>query len=401
MKNKKSVLIAYPAMMLGGSTTSLLSILYNLDYSKYEVDLALAFYSGDWMNDIPNQVKLLEPVYQYQGKKERYIRRLLSPKYMVVKGISKLIEIFDGHPVRGQQFLGMMDVDFYRDLEKEYDVAIAFLEGQTCKYIANHVKAKEKIAWVHVDYKEARRCAKYDVSSLKKYKHIIHVSEKCLYSFVEMFPDLAEKCSVIENILSQSRLRHLAEEQIENLVINNKKINIITTCRITYYQKGLDRALNIISTLAEKNKELHNKIHWYIIGNGPDYENFKQKIKEKKLEIIITLLDAQKNPYKFYTKMDCFFLPSRYEGKPMAVTEALILGLPVIVTEYSSAREQIQDGIEGKVFDNSEMGTEEAIRYIITHRAELNTMKQFILQKDYSNEEEMEKIEALLDEGEY
>ena len=29
----------------------------------------------------------------------------------------------------------------------------------------------------------------------------------------------------------------------------------------------------------------------------------------------------------------------------------------------------------------------------------MNTMKQFILQKDYSNVEEMKKIEALLDEG--
>lgn len=400
MKNKKSVLIAYPAMMLGGSTTSLLSILYNLDYSKYEVDLALAFYSGDWMSDIPRQIKLLEPVYQYQEKKERYIHRLFSPKYMVVKGISKIMEILDGYPVRGQQFLGMMDVDFYRDLEKEYDVAIAFLEGQTCKYVANHVKAKEKITWVHVDYKEARMCVKYDVPSLEKYKHIIHVSEKCLNSFTEMYPNLADRCSVIENILSQTRLRHLAEELTEDLMIDNKKINIVTTCRITYYQKGLDRTLNIISKMVEEDKKLHNKIHWYIIGNGPDYEDFKQRIKEKNLEAIITVLGAQKNPYKFYTKMDCFFLPSRYEGKPMAVTEALMLGLPAIVTEYSSANEQIQDGIEGKVFDNSEKGTEQALYYMMNHRDEMNTMKQFILQKDYSNVEEMKKIEALLDEGE-
>ena len=400
MKNKKSVLIAYPAMMLGGSTTSLLSILYNLDYSKYEVDLALAFYSGDWMSDIPRQIKLLEPVYQYQEKKERYIHRLFSPKYMVVKGISKIMEILDGYPVRGQQFLGMMDVDFYRDLEKEYDVAIAFLEGQTCKYVANHVKAKEKITWVHVDYKEARMCVKYDVPSLEKYKHIIHVSEKCLNSFTEMYPNLADRCSVIENILSQTRLRHLTEELTEDLMIDNKKINIVTTCRITYYQKGLDRTLNIISKMVEEDKKLHNKIHWYIIGNGPDYEDFKQRIKEKNLEAIITVLGAQKNPYKFYTKMDCFFLPSRYEGKPMAVTEALMLGLPAIVTEYSSANEQIQDGIEGKVFDNSEKGTEQALYYMMNHRDEMNTMKQFILQKDYSNVEEMKKIEALLDEGE-
>lgn len=398
MENKKSILIAYPAMMLGGSTTSLLSILYNLDYSKYEVDLALDFYTGDWMSDIPNQVKLLEPVYRYQGKKERYIHRLLSLKYMVIKGISKIMEIIDGYPVRGQQFLEMMDVDFYRDIETEYDVAVSFLEGQTCKYVANHVKAKKKIAWLHVDYKESRMYAKYDRPSLQKYKHIIHVSERCLNSFTEMYPDFADRSSVIENILSKARLRHLAEELTENLTIDEERINVVTTCRITYYQKGLDRTLDAISKIADEDNELQKKIHWYIIGNGPDYENFKQRVKEKKLESLITVLGAQKNPYKFYAKMDCFFLPSRYEGKPMAVTEALMIGLPVIVTEYSSAREQIQDGVEGRVFDNSNQGTEEAIRYMLNHREEMNTMKRYILQKDYSNVEEMKKIELLLDE---
>ena len=152
----KKVLIAYPAMMLGGSTTSLLSILYNLDSRKYKIDLLLAFNTGDWLEDIPKNVTLLEPAYKYQDKKSRYIHRLLSPRFMLVKCISKIMEKKDGNIVRAGQYLEMKDVDFYRDIDKEYDVAVSFLEGQTCKYVAKHVVARKKIAWIHVDYKQSR-----------------------------------------------------------------------------------------------------------------------------------------------------------------------------------------------------------------------------------------------------
>ncbi len=394
----KKVLIAYPAMMLGGSTTSLLSILYNLDSRKYKIDLLLAFNTGDWLEDIPKNVTLLEPAYKYQDKKSRYIHRLLSPRFMLVKCISKIMEKKDGNIVRAGQYLEMKDVDFYRDIDKEYDVAVSFLEGQTCKYVAKHVVARKKIAWIHVDYKQSRLVAKYDVPSLSKFQKIVHVSSQCMDSFNAMFPELSERCIVIENILSQARLRHLAMNKSQPFEVNKNCINIVTTCRLTYYQKGLDRAIGALQELKQEIPDLKKKMQWYIIGNGPDYESIKKLISDLELGDIIILLGEQKNPYQFYEKMDCFFLPSRYEGKPMAVTEALMLSLPIIVTKYSSAHEQIADGVEGKVFDNSDEGTKEALMYIINSEEELKKMRDYISGKDYSNQEEMKKIEALLDE---
>lgn len=393
----KKILFVYPAMMMGGSTTSLLSILYNLDASKYDVTLALAYSSGEWMDDIPKHVKLTEPVYIYQSRRDRYIHRLMSPRYMVIKGISKVMELFQGYPIQSQQFLGMMDVDFYREIDEEYDVAISFLEGAMCKYVAKYVKAKKKITWIHVDYKQSRRCAKYDRPSLEQYDKIIHVSDSCLQSFVEMYPDLRRRCVVIENILSRERLHKLATEPV-SISAASHCVNVVTACRITYYQKGIDRALEAINDLYNNLPLDMQRFRWYIIGDGPDYLNLKKRIEEYKLEKNVILLGAEKNPYKYYSQMDCFFLPSRYEGKPMAITEALILGLPVVVTEYSSAHEQIQDGIEGKIFDNTDEGTRDALEYILLHSDELRNMKKYISSRDYSNIEEMDKIEELLDE---
>ena len=45
---KKKVLFVYPELMLGGSTTSLISLLNSIDYNRYEVDLILYKNSGEY-----------------------------------------------------------------------------------------------------------------------------------------------------------------------------------------------------------------------------------------------------------------------------------------------------------------------------------------------------------------
>lgn len=56
---KKRVLFVYSTMMLGGSTTSLLSLLQNFDYEKYQVDLLLYKAEGPFIGYIPEQVNIL------------------------------------------------------------------------------------------------------------------------------------------------------------------------------------------------------------------------------------------------------------------------------------------------------------------------------------------------------
>ncbi len=51
-------------MMLGGSTTSLLSLLNTIDYDRYDVDLILYKNEGEYLNDIPKQVNLLPQAFK-------------------------------------------------------------------------------------------------------------------------------------------------------------------------------------------------------------------------------------------------------------------------------------------------------------------------------------------------
>ena len=76
----------------------------------------------------------------------------------------------------------------------------------------------------------------------------------------------------------------------------------------------------------------------------------------------------------------------------MVVSEAFMMGLPALVTEYSSAREQVRDGVDGIIVENSEQGIYEGLSKIIDNPEIIDRLKQNVLNTDYSNVDEMEKI---------
>ena len=56
---KKRILFIYPSMILGGSTTALLSLINNLDGDEYQIDLQLQKNAGPLFEEIPKHVNIL------------------------------------------------------------------------------------------------------------------------------------------------------------------------------------------------------------------------------------------------------------------------------------------------------------------------------------------------------
>lgn len=389
---KIKILISYPTMMIGGSTTSLLSILDRLDYNKYDVDLLLDVKGGELLHFVPNSVNILQSAYKYPNHRLRKISNLLSPSYMNAYLKSRRISKESGNYREGIQFIESSDVEKYRTIHKIYDISISFLEGRNCKFVANHISAKKKIAWIHIDYKASGFNPKYDLEAMSKFDKIVTVSQSCKDSFDECFPSLSDKTCVIENILSSNVIRERSNAT-NPIPIDNKCINLVTTCRIVFSSKGLDRAVRAMANL--RSVQGFEKLRWYLIGDGSDMPKLKQLINECQLGNHIFLIGNQTNPYSYMKDMDMFFLPSRWEGKPMAVTEAFMLGLPVLATNYLSAQEQIKDGFDGIIVDNSQDGIENGLKYILESDYIITKLKQNVLSRDYSNDMEMSKIYQL------
>ncbi|MEL3960601.1 glycosyltransferase [Lysinibacillus endophyticus] len=384
------MLIVYTKMVTGGSTTSLLSILNNMDYSLYKVDLLLMRHGGDLFESIPQQVNILPPAIP--NVVTHVIRRTLSINSSFNYLKSKFLAIKYKNSLVGIQITANERAKYSKKNHKEYDTAISFLELWPTYYVANFIKAKIKISWIHVDYKSVGFNPKIDYKSFKKFDKIVLVSEKCMLNFNENFPDFKNKTIYIENILSSKIIKDLSNEIVEDFPLKseNDKFVISTVCRIDNKSKALDRAVSIFLKLY--NEGYCNDLIWYIIGDGPDFKEIKKMIEDNNLEDHIKLLGNKKNPYKYIKESDLFFLPSRYEGKPMAVTEAMILGIPPVVAEYNSAHEQINNWVDGFIFSNSEEAIFEGLKKLLQERELIHDVKLNLHLKDYSNLEEMEKI---------
>ena len=91
-------------------------------------------------------------------------------------------------------------------------------------------------------------------------------------------------------------------------------------------QKGFDLLLEAFSLVA------HDHPEWrlVILGEGPERAALEQAIRERGLADRVMLPGVSKTPEDWLRACDLFVLPSRYEGFPNALGEAMACGVPVV-----------------------------------------------------------------------
>ena len=389
----KSLLIVYNTLSIGGSTTSLLSLLNELDYNKYQVDLLLRG-PGIYDSLIPKNVNLLP--YLVPDKKIR-IHKLLSIKSLLSWFKALFWDKIKRRPNVRSQIMSLDTLRYCIKINKKYDVAISFIENLPMYYTLTHIEADKYITWIHLDYIGAKLNVNIDKRFVYKANKIVLVSNECKLNFDKCFPDLSNRSVTIENLLSKNIVikRSLEKMNYELPYVQTKKIKFVTVCRIYFFHKGLDRGLKAIIKLKE-NGLLRNDFVWYIIGGGGDYYKMKNEIERNNLENTIILCGEFSNPLPISKQCDVFFLPSRYEGKPMAVTEAQMLGLLPVVTNYASAKEQIKNNENGVIIPNTDDDVYYFLKEVMNDDTFIWNLKKNVSLTDYSNIHEYKRIESLI-----
>lgn len=392
---KKKILIVYSSLSVGGSTTSLLSLLNEFNIDKYDIDL-LVRGSGEYDHLVPKGIHRLPDFVESPETIQRKKKKSLTSWFNLVNALFR-------HKVMGNlnqrsQIMALDSLRFCKDLNKKYDVAISYIEGLPMYYMLSKVQAQKYISWIHLDYKGGKMNPKYDYHFLEKANKVVLVSSSCKKNFNEVFPKFQNKTVFVENILSQQFVLNRSREKINYVLPKaSSRLKMVSVSRIDFSSKGLDRGVNALATLKSKGV-LNDDVVWYIIGDGLDFKTLKEMIQEKELEDNVILCGAQSNPLPLVRQCDVFFLPSRSEGKPMAVTEALMLGLFVVATRYSSVEEQICDGENGLILENSDKVVLDFLEKVHHNYEWLSELKNRIKQRDYSNIEEYKKVEQLIDE---
>lgn len=395
----KKILITSFDMGIGGVERSLVNMLDNFDYENYGIDLMLYRHQGEFLHMIPDKVNLLDEKEGYNSfgnpldkviKDGKYDLASARIKAKLVATVAKITKKVDEIGYYQDQLANKYSNKYLNNIDNEYDTAISYVWPHDT--VAYKVSARKKIAWIHTDYSKIYVDRNIDLELWDNFDHIVSISKDCTDAFVKMYPSLKEKIVIVENIRAPKFVNQMANEECRDMEDSND-INLLTVGRLCH-PKAIDNAIKAMKLL--KNKGINN-VKWYVIGYGPDEAMLKNLIKEYSVGDRFFLLGKKTNPYPYMKKCDIYIQPSRYEGKAVTVLEAQMLGKPVLITNYPTAKSQLKHNIDGYITDLSVEGIARGIEKLMNdvnlrRKLEKNT-KEF----DYSNVEELEKLYEIIE----
>ena len=326
----------------GGAERVLVNLVNHLDQDKYDITVETMFSGGVNVQNLANHIT-------YTCRKAPFL-----------KGIAKIFRFIPSNVLFN-----------YFVKESDYDIIIAFMHGTPVKIVSGcKTKKAKKIAWLHNGdpqhgsffipwFSEKKAFRAYD--SMDK---LVGVSESVSRAFSEYTGISRDKVITKYNTNDTEKIIQLGREPYSFDFDNND----IVVCSVGGLAliKGYDRLINV-------SVKLHNEGYIFnlvIVGKGPDKDKLQQQISELHADDYIRLLGFQENPYRIMKNSDVFISSSRQEGMATVLTEAMTLGLPVISTDVSGAREVLGNNNEfGIVVDNSEDGIYNGLKTMLRNNS--------------------------------
>ena len=397
-RNRKSVLFVINTMGRAGAETALVELLRRIDKEKYDVSLYVLTGQGEMMDKIPDGVKLINRNIDTNSVHDSLGRKHLARKvvYALLKEangvrlmpyfIKNGIDMLKKGQILPEKLLWRPISDAASRPRKRYDIAVSYIEGAAAYYVADHVEADRKVAFIHVDYEKAGYTRELDRDCYLQFDRIFGVSDEVADVFRKVYPELAEKTGVFHNLLNSEAI---IEKSLlgEGFSDNFGGVRILTVGRLMK-QKAFEVSIRAAKILKDHGED----IRWYVLGEGDQHSRLTALIQKLGLEEDFKLLGATDNPYPYFKKADLYVHCSRFEGKSIAVQEAQILGKPIIVSDCSGNREQVIHGEDGLICEFDSKSIAKAIKELIDDKALREKLAQNALKRNMNSGEEVRKI---------
>lgn len=369
MKHPKKILITGRSLSIGGVEKALLALINTLDQNEYSIDLLLMFPEGEFLSAVKKHVRIIETPSFFKwitipkGRILKCIFLLRSHPLFLFYFIKNLLwGFYSGKMAMARQQLWFDIYKYLPKLSGSYDIVYDF-SGLLRRYVLYNVDAKEKYTWIHSDYRVFKLDEKIDRPLLDKFDKIYCVSETCKVIFDEIFPFLSHKSEVRHNIVDIEFIK----TQIHGKGFDDgfQGVRLLDITRLDP-NKGLDIAVRVCKRL----KDRKVNFRWYILGNDPlGYRSeLEKKIREEGVEECFILLGFTSNPYPYMNQADIIVHFSRFEGRSVAIDEALALKKIILLTNYPTAKDQIEHGINGYICEFEEKKLEEQLLALINTR---------------------------------
>jgi len=362
MENKK-ILFVINTLGRAGAENALISLLNRLvkteRYGQLKIYLYVITGRGELFSEVPENVTVLNGKFCAESVLDKNGRKALGKTCIVslLKRfdavshfpyiISNLISMFGSGEVMPDKLMWRTIADECKRFDEHFDLAVAFLEGGSTYYVADHVNADKKCAFVHVDYTQAGYSRKLDKDCYAGFDRIFSVSDQVKETFLKVYPELSDKAEVFHNIIDADRIVKLAGECVGfNDGFTGKRI--VTVCRLAR-QKSLEISVEAMRIIKSRRKPGDVPVRWFIIGEGDRRKHLERYIEKLGVKDDFILCGAFDNPYPYINDADIYVHATRFEGSSIAIREAMLLGKAVIASDTRDNRDLIDDGIDGQL----------------------------------------------------
>jgi glycosyltransferase involved in cell wall biosynthesis len=136
-------------------------------------------------------------------------------------------------------------------------------------------------------------------------------------------------------------------------------------------QKGFDDLIAVVPQLIGSFPD----VRLVIAGDGEERERLREKARDLGVDEHVTLLGRRSDIPRLMTAADLFVFPSRFEGHPFALLEAMAHELPLVSANAGPMSEIVASGRHGLLFDRDEpSGLLDALRWSIDHPTDMERM---------------------------
>lgn len=386
--HQKEKILLYPGgMKHNGITTSVINLLANINYDKYDVTVFTNNTNNvEQLNNLQSlndnvrivlrrgpMIATFKELYQNEFVRQRGIyksfEKRLYPKALFEREFRKIFG--------DSQFDYAIDYSGYAMFWSNLILA----SGAKKKYILLHSDIKSDMERTVKGKRPHYQNLKGVISLYPYFDKLVSVSEATKKLNQSNFGGLKLKNRHIasRNTINIEKINQLVDDDsdlfekngtpvlptltehgMEAIEFSQDDFKIVSVGRLSP-EKGFDLLIKAVAELAPK----YPQLKLYILGDGPLKGTLKSLVEQLGIQNHIYFLGQRRNPFFIVKRADVFALTSHYEGQSMVILEALTVGTHVLASDIIANRYVLEDEKYGMLVEKNEVDIAKGLEQFI------------------------------------
>ncbi|EHC9941678.1 glycosyltransferase [Staphylococcus pseudintermedius] len=386
--HQKEKILLYPGgMKHNGITTSVINLLANINYDKYDVTVFTNNTNNvEQLNNLQSlndnvrivlrrgpMIATFKELYQNEFVRQRGIyksfEKRLYPKALFEREFRKIFG--------DSQFDYAIDYSGYAMFWSNLVLA----SGAKKKYILLHSDIKSDMERTVKGKRPHYQNLKGVISLYPYFDKLVSVSEATKKLNQSNFGGLKLKNRHIasRNTINIEKINQLVDDDsdlfekngtpvlptltehgIEAIEFSQDDFKIVSVGRLSP-EKGFDLLIKAVAELAPK----YPQLKLYILGDGPLKGTLKSLVEQLGIQNHVYFLGQRRNPFFIVKRADVFALTSHYEGQSMVILEALTVGTHVLASDIIANRYVLEDEKYGMLVEKNEVDIAKGLEQFI------------------------------------